>query len=195
MVGRWRALLANGSLCVRSLTNRDGLFPPICLLFRRGPADRAGRGALDSRPGSGRMSGGVDGDMWQRGRPLPPGRSGGMGPGMRGAAVANLPALHKTESAFKVWLVDCWHCLRFGVILPWYLLRRQCVMIANGDLGMLPSFPCNVCQWSTHISPVWSYVDLRLAACCEQGSGRCYGPPNDYHIGACLGTWLDSQQY
>jgi hypothetical protein len=46
---------------------------------------------------------GSDGDMWQRGRPLPPARSGGMGgPGMRGAAVAGLPALHKTESAFKV---------------------------------------------------------------------------------------------
>jgi hypothetical protein len=61
---------------------------------------------MGERQASGRMGGptvGSDGDMWQRGRPLPPVRSGGMGgPGMRGGAVAGLPALHKTESAFKV---------------------------------------------------------------------------------------------
>lgn len=45
---------------------------------------------------------GADGDMWARGRPLPPARGGNLGGGMRGGAVPNLPALHKTESAFKV---------------------------------------------------------------------------------------------
>lgn len=116
--------------CVCSLTSRGGL-SSADLCFCRGPADRAVRGALDGRPGSGRMSGGVDGDMWQRGRPLPPGRSGGMGPGMRGAAVANLPALHKTESAFKVWLVNCWCC--------WVWCDSFMVLIedAMGNVGQL----------------------------------------------------------
>lgn len=48
---------------------------------------------------------GADGDMWARGRPLPPARGqGNMGGGLRGTAVANLPALHKSEQAFKVGL-------------------------------------------------------------------------------------------
>lgn len=59
------------------------------------------------RTGSGRMAGGtgVDADMWARGRPLPPARSGGMGgmgSGPRGPAIPGGPALHKAEAAFKV---------------------------------------------------------------------------------------------
>lgn len=49
----------------------------------------------------------MDSDRWARGVPLPPARGGGGqmgGPGMRGGAVAGLPALHKTESAFKAGL-------------------------------------------------------------------------------------------
>jgi hypothetical protein len=75
--------------------------------------------------------------MWQRGRPLPPARSGGMGgPGMRGGAVGNLPALHKTESAFKVRLMSClsqaWavHASSVSWVVAFVLVMHPCVRIS-----------------------------------------------------------------
>lgn len=75
----------------------------------RGPPDR-----MPSRQMS-RGRSGMDGDMWARGQPLPPmpgmphgGRGMGPPPGMRGPpggympSMGPLPALHKTESAYKV---------------------------------------------------------------------------------------------
>ena len=67
---------------------------------------RGGPGGPRGDPRGG-PPGSVDSDRWARGVPLPPARGGGGqmgGPGMRGGAVPGLPALHKTESAFKAGL-------------------------------------------------------------------------------------------
>lgn len=65
-------------------------------------AERALRGGPGGRDPRG-PPGSVDSDRWARGVPLPPARGGQgqMGPGMRGGAVPGLPALHKTDNAFK----------------------------------------------------------------------------------------------
>jgi hypothetical protein len=69
-----------------------------------GPGPRGGPGGPGG-PGGGARGGGVaagvEADRWARGAPLPPARGGGGPPGMRGGAVPGLPALHKTDSAFK----------------------------------------------------------------------------------------------
>lgn len=78
--------------------------PPVPSVggFRDGPRASAGGGPGMMRADSGRRGGpppgGVDADRWARGGPLPPAR--GAAPPRR-----DLPALHKSESAFKVGLV------------------------------------------------------------------------------------------
>jgi len=76
--------------------------PPVG--FRDGPRSGGGGGGVGPgmmRADSGRRvgppQGSIDSDRWARGGPLPPARSG---PPRR-----DLPALHKSESAFKVGLV------------------------------------------------------------------------------------------
>ena len=64
------------------------------------PGMRGGRG------GARRQQGGIDGDTWERGKALPPmpgNQYGGRGPppGMRMSS-GPLPALHKTDSAYKI---------------------------------------------------------------------------------------------
>lgn len=82
-----------------------------------GPPGMRGDPRLMGRQQSGRQRGGVDGDMWERGKPLPPmpgipggqqyDQRGGRGPppgmrGMPGMGSGPLPRLHKTEAAYKV---------------------------------------------------------------------------------------------
>jgi translation initiation factor 4G len=63
--------------------------------FRDGPRSGGGLVRADSGRRGGPPPGGIDADRWARGGPLPPARGGG---GSR----RDLPALHKSDSAFKV---------------------------------------------------------------------------------------------